>query len=482
MSANSKNKILVYANGYDQNVTGSNNFLTAIWPDGYKLHFLVDCGQYFGKETTLNRTFPYKASTIDLAFLTHVHIDHCGRYPKLIHEGFTGPIYATKGSALLYPNAISNSASIIIANSKRLKEDPGFDENDVEASIENINNHQKEYDIEYEYKGRLYYRFIHNQHLFGASSILIRLTDPDPEVEDVNLFFLGDFNDRNLFVEDFKIPKEVTDMDISCFLTESTYGDSESKDIQYKFYDYLQKGIQDYNTTIFFAFSLGRSQDILFLLKKAQESGALPYDVDIFLDGPLSISDTLLIARNPDVLDIRESSRDFLPEGLGFIDKGSRDFFLNSNKKKKIIVTSSGMGTFGPAKEYISKLIDVPKVLMVFGGYCTDDSIGRYLMDFQLGDEVRVFGKLKTKRATFGYLEELSGHARADKLVRHIANFNVRSILINHGEFEKQKSLKERIDEELHPSKGSYILTRNYTYRITCYGIDKYFYSTPNEQ
>lgn len=481
MSANSKGKILVYVNGYDQNVTGSNFFVTAIWPDNYTIHFIVDCGQYFGKETTLNRTFPYKASTVDLAFMTHVHIDHCGRFPKLIHDGFIGPIYATKGSALLYPNAIENSGSIVIANSKRLKEDPGFDEADIAQSIQNVENHQKEYDIEYEYKGRLYFRFVHNQHLFGASSLLIKLTDSDPNVEDVTLYFLGDYNDRNMFVKSYDLPQELKDLSISCFFTESTYGDSETKDIKYKFYDYLDKGICDYNTVIFFAFSLGRAQDILFLLRKAQDSGRLPYDIGVFLDGPLSISDTLLISGYPDILDIRETSRDFLPEKLGFINKGSRDYFLRS-REKKIIVTSSGMGTFGPAREYISGLIDVPKVLMIFGGYCTDDSIGRYLMNFQPGDEVRVFGKIKTKKATFGYLEELSGHARADRLVNHLSEFNLRSVMINHGEIEKQKSLQARIIDELHPSKGTYIMTRNYTYRITSYGIDKNFYSTPNEQ
>ena len=480
MSANSKGKILLYSNGYDKNVTGSNHYLSGKWPDGYELHFIVDCGQYFGKETILNRTFPYKASNIDLAFLTHVHIDHCGRFPKLIHEGFTGPIYASKGSALLYPNAINNSSGIVIANCKRDNEDPGFDAMDVEASIQNIETHQKEYDIEYEYKGRLYFRFIHNQHLFGASSIFIRLTDPNPDVEDVTLYFLGDYNNRNLFVENFEVPQVVKDKGVSCFFTESTYGDSESKDIEYKFYDYLDRGIRDYKTLIFFAFSLGRTQDILFLLKKAQDSGTLPYDIGIYLDGPLSISDTLLIARYPDILDIRDSSRDFLPDQLGFIDKGTRDYFLHS-KEKKIIVTSSGMGTFGPAREYILSLIDDPNVLMVFGGYCTEDSIGRYLMDFQPGDEVKVFGKLRTKRASFGYLEELSGHARADQIVRHISEFNPKSIIINHGEYEKQMSLKGRIDEELHPSKGSYILTRDTTYRITCYGVDKSFTSTPKE-
>ena len=480
MSGNTSHKILAYVNGYDQNVSGSNFYVTAVWPDGYKLHFVVECGQYYGKEMELNSSFPYKPSGVDLAFLTHCHIDHCGRFPKLIHDGFQGPIYATKGTALLYPNAIRNSGNIVIANNKRQGQKPDFDTVDIETSIQNIVQHQKDYDIEYEYKGRLYFKFIRNCHLFGASSILIRLSDPSKDVDDVTLFFLGDYNDKNLFVPYREVPRCVQNTEISAFFTESTYGDSESDAIEYHFYDYLRKSIQNYHTTIFFAFSLGRSQDILYLLKKAQESLWLPTEIPIYLDGSLTISDTLLVYKNPDVLDIREDARNFLPDNLQLIDKGIRPNIIET-REKKIIVTSSGMGTYGPARDYIHSLIDVSNVCMIFGGYCTDDSIGRSLMNVPIGEETKVFGQDRIKRATVCYLEELSGHARADRLVRHLSNFRYKSVLINHGEPEKQESLKNRIINELHPSKGVFTVSREVTFRVTSYGVDKHFFGVPNE-
>ena len=480
MSSNTSHKILAYINGYDQNVSGSNFYVTAVWPDGYKLHFLVDCGQYYGKEVELNHSFPYKSSGVDLAFLTHVHIDHCGRVPKLLHDGFVGPIYATKGTALLYPNAIRNSGNIILANAKRQNEKPDFTIVDIENSIQNVVGHQKDYDIEYEYKGRLYFKFIRNCHLFGASSILIRLTDPNKSVDDVTLFFSGDYNDRNLFVPLQKVPQDVLNTDISAFFIESTYGDSVTEDIRFRFYEYLGNCIQNVQTTIFMAFSLGRSQDILYLLRKAQDSGWLPASIPIYLDGALTISDTMLVYRNPDVLDIRNDACDFLPANLTFIDKEVRTNILES-REKKIIVTSSGMGTFGPAREYISRLIDVPSVCMIFGGYCTEDSIGRSLMNVEYGSEVKIFGQTKTKKASICYLEELSGHARADRLIQYLSNFRFKSVLVNHGEPTKQESLKKSIIDELHPSKGAYVVSRDYTFRVTSYGVDKHFFGVPNE-
>ena len=480
MSFNNKDKIMFYYNGNDIDVSGSNHYGCVIWPDGFSLRFIVDCGQYFGKWEKLNHTFPYRASRVDLAFMTHPHIDHCGKFPKLIHDGFQGPIFTTVGSALLYPNAIYNSGGIVLADAKKFNRTPDFTLDDIKESIENVEQNKKQYNVEYEYNERVFFTFVRNQHIFGASSIKIRLHDPNPEVEDIVLFFEGDYNDRNQFLENHDLPKEITDTDYSCFFAEATYGNTESKDIQHSFCEYLEKGVQNYDNIVIFAFAFGRTQDVLFLIKKCQESGLVPPETRVFLDGNLAIDNTYLISQSGKELEIRESARDFLPKNLTIVDRETREHHIYS-EGKKIFVTSSGMSTYGPAPKYLSSLIGDPRTLFIYGGYCTPSSVGGYLMGHNPGDIVSLFGQRHILRATIVYTSDLSGHGRVDKQLKHLAKFRTKSVIIVHGDLENQEAMKERVKKEIRPSKGAHVMERGYTYVITCHGVQKIFYSEPLE-
>lgn len=472
MSKRSSREILVYSHSYDENVTGSNHLLSAYWPDGLRMHIVVEKGLFFGEEEKYNFLLPYRAEKVDVAFCTHPHIDHCGGFPFLVHKGFQGPIYTSKGTALLYKNVIENSSNIVIQNYKAMKQQPPFTLDDVERSIENVRNHAKDYDIEYEYKGRLFFTFIPNQHIFGSCSILLRFTDPNPDVQDVVIYFSGDYNDKNLFIPEIPLPEHVSRVRPSVMFTESTYGDSQSKDVNYHFKEDIVNFMNHYDTLLVLASALGRTQDVLFLIKQYQDEGIISDEVEVWVDGPLAISNTLTIHRNPDVFCIKEEAKDFLPKNLHFASKKIRGG-VAFQQGKKIIVTGSGMGSFGPARQYIPWLLPFRETCIIFGGFCTKDSLGYDLMTTPQGEAVNIFGDVSIKNALVLYLEELSAHGRSNVQKKHVKKINPKSVIINHGELEKEEALKREIESDIHPSKGTYIASRERFYLINCFGVVK---------
>lgn len=476
MSKPRQNGIRVYATAYDKNVTGSSLYITIEWPDGYKIHFLVDCGQFFGAEVKYNFKLPYRAEKVDFVLITHAHIDHIGVLPYLIYKGFVGPIYSPIGTALLIPDAIESSGNIVINEYKHKKKKPPFRSEDVDKVITNVSNHSKSFNQEYEYKGRIFFTFLQNQHILGASSIFVRIVDPRGDAKDVTLFFAGDYNNRHLFIPKVQIPEYISKTHPSVMFTESTYGDSKSTDVKYHFQNDIEDFINNYQTLIIYAFALGRTQDFLFIIRKAQDKGTIGDEVEIWLDGQLAINNTILIYNNPELFNIPESAQDFLPRNLYLCSKDFRQELAFSNKKK-IIITSSGNGSFGPAKNYIAWKLPDPKTMMIFGGYCTKDSLGYELMNTPYGESVPIFGTPVIKNADVRYLEEASAHGRSDVLVENVRNVNPRSVIINHGELKKQRALKTTIDNEVHPPKGTHIANRTTTFVINSYGVEKSFHS-----
>ncbi len=472
MSSKLCNEILAYAIAYDEKVTGSNIHVSVHWPDGYRKNFVVDSGLFFGEQKKYNFKLPYKAEKVDLSFCTHGHVDHSGAFPSLIYKGFCGPIYSSKGTAKIFSNMVGNSSGIILQEYKRFKQRPPFTVDDVRRCIENVESHAKDFFVENEYKGRVFFTFIPNQHIFGSSSILVRLTDPNPDVKDVVLFFSGDYNDRNLFIPEIVLPDNVTQVSPSCMFIESTYGDSKSEDIKYLFEQSLHEFMDKYDTLIINAFAFGRMQDFLFLLKMAQDKDIITDDIDIWIDGSLGISNTFLILKNPETFLIKDSARKFLPKNLNIASKDSRESIALS-PNKKIIVTSSGDGSFGPARQYLSWKVSDEKTLILFGGYCTKDSLGYKLIHTPYGECVDMFGYSPIKKATVYNIEEVSAHGRSDVQKNYVRIMQPKSVIVNHGDPEKQEAEKTDIQKTIHPSKGTYVSSRNTVFVINSYGVKK---------
>ena len=209
---------------------------------------------------------------------------------------------------------------------------------------------------------------------------------------------------------------------------------------------------------------------MLYLLKKWQDRGDISKSIPIYLDGTLAINYTQLYVNAN--IGIKKEMHSFLPKNLTFVSKEMRPALLDSDNCK-IILTTSGMGSYGPAQVYIPAYINREDCLLQFTGYTAEGTLGRKLKDAQKGDIVTINGIVKQKLAEVEYTNELSAHAKADELIDFLRNFNrLNLVLVSHGETKKKIEYSTRVAKEIDP-KNVAILEKDYFFRVNPYGLVK---------
>ena len=306
-----------------------------------------------------------------------------------------------------------------------------------------------------------------NGHLIGATLILIQVRYKG--YPNINLLFTGDYNNKNIFSNIPKLRKAVKTLPLT-IIQESTYGTTNSDEVTECFEENVLNCIKSGGTVVNMAFSLGRFQEILYKLKTMQDEGKLSTDIPIFADGTLGLRYTALFSKEE--LEIKPEAVDFLPQNLCFVNKENRAQVLESDECK-IIVTTSGMGSYGPAPQYIIKYIKQEKCLIQFTGFTTEGTLGARLKSAENGDIVSIGGMLCTKRARVEYTTEFSAHAKADEMIEFLQQFeDIKLILVNHGETSVKEEFAKRILQEVN-SKNVGILNREYLFRVGPYGFIK---------
>lgn len=445
-------------------VTGSCNLVVVKYPDGRTTKFIVDCGMFQEKNySEHNKSLPFNEDEIEFCLVTHNHIDHTGRLPFLIKKGFTGNIYLTKETKTLLPLALNDSYKVI----KDLAKRNHVPELYSEANVANVTKHLKPciFDKTEYVNSNIKVTFFSNGHLPGAAIILVQISYPGSE--DINLLFTGDYNNKNMFFDVVKLPQWVLELPI-IIIQESTYGTTDSTSKIECFEENVARCISNRGTVVSPVFSLGRFQEVLYTLKKMQHKGVISTQTPIYADGKLGIQYTNLYMHGD--IGIREDMTDFLPENLTFVSKDTRDSVV-SFKDSKIIVTTSGMGTYGPAQIYIPEYLRRPNSLIQFTGYTAEGTLGSCLKNSEKGEPVTVGGILLKKMADVEYTTEFSAHAKADEMIAFLKDFsNIKLILINHGEENVKREFSKRILKEVDP-KAVGILGREYFYRVGPYGF-----------
>lgn len=201
-----------------------------------------------------------------------------------------------------------------------------------------------------------------------------------------------------------------------------------------------------------------------------QESGELDEQVPIYLDGKLAIkyNDLYLSGR----LDIEKEMLNFLPKNLTYVCNDNRSDVLYGTDKK-IVLTTSGMGTYGPAQEYIPEYISREDVLIQFTGYTAEGTLGAKLKNTKFEEMVEIGGLIIKKRAEVEYTNEYSAHAKADEMIDFLKQFtNLRLVLINHGKMNTKKVFAGKVINEVN-AKNVGILGRDYFFRVEPYGLVK---------
>ena len=490
MSKNTKADMFVDIVALHSEVTGSLNLCTVRLPNQETHKFIVDCGLFQEeKYQRENYYFPFDPHEIEFVLVTHNHIDHIGRIPKLYKDGFSGPTYASSTTAELMPYALNNTAEIFEASSsanqskiKRALSDssipvylsnmmsaPLFDKDDVSFAMDNV--YGVEFNRRVKITPNISVMFAANGHLLGAASILVTISYPGQR--SINLFFSGDYAKTNMFFDVKAMPKNIYTVPVT-IIEESTYGTTSNDTINYVFDNNLIESMKLNHTFVIPVFALGRTQEILLKLKRLQESGILDKRIPIYLDGNLAQSYTSFYTHHKKLL--RLDARDFLPENLNYVHDFEARQMLIRQHGPKIILTTSGMGNYGPAQFYLPYYITRKDSTIHFCGYTTPNTFGRILQDTPLGEILDIKGVMVEKGARVLTTNEFSGHGKKEDLLDSISLFSdVKSVLVNHGEKQTKRSFAQEVESTIHPSKGVEVLGPETYVRVGPFGIIKTF-------
>ena len=448
-------------------VTGSCMPLVIKLPTNEVFKVLIDCGMFQERdEEEYNKGFTFHEDKINYVFVTHNHVDHTGRLPLLIKNGYKKDIYCTPATRVLMPYALDDCCKVFKDLSKILKQKQLYSEQDVYETIARL----KEVEFEQTTKLNEYMKvtFFKNGHLLGAAMILLQIQYKDEPA--INLLFTGDYNDRNMFFDVPSLPDWVKELPLTIVM-ESTYGNVDTEVIKPCFKENISKKMkEDSGTIVIPVFSLGRCQEILKTLRDMQDEGLLDPSIPIHCDGKLAFKYTRIYKK--DGYGLNDDCLDFLPHGLNFVDDKTR-WMLMSSSDKKIIVTTSGSGTYGPAPMYIQRFITESNALIHFTGFQFEDSLGRRLMDTEKESYVKVNGMMLTRRADVKYTAEFSAHAKANQLIDFLKQFkDLKFVLLNHGEPDVKDEFAKRIKSEI-DLKEVGILDRAYFFRVGAWGYAK---------
>ena len=453
--------------GATKTVTGS-NFLV----EGAGKKFLVDCGMYQGKaeeEQENEAPFLFNVNEIDFMLLTHAHIDHSGRIPKLYNDGYRNPIYATKATCDLCSIMLPDSGHIQEMenewkNKKRIRKglepvEPMYTAEDALKSLEVFK--PVKYDEIIDIDENIHVRFNDAGHMLGSAIIEIWV---DEDGKTTKTVFSGDIgnNDLPLLAE----PTMIEDADY--LIMESTYGDRlhvGSEDKAQEFLDVVSETIEKGGTVVIPSFAVGRTQEVLYELndikqvksndEKFKEKYDLLMKTPVYVDSPLAISATEIFKKNTELFDektqeiIRSGENPLEFPGLKFTRTADESKALNESDIPSIIISASGMCEVGRIKHHLKHNIWNPNSTILFVGYQAPGTLGRQIVDG--AKKVKIFGEEFSVNARIEYIEAYSGHADQQWLLNFVYSFRQRPkhIFLVHGEPNGQIVLKNKIVDSI---------------------------------
>jgi len=444
--------------GATDGVTGSKHLL--LTEKGRQI--LLDCGLYqgMGKETDeLNRRLSVDPAKIDAVILSHGHIDHCGNLPNLMKQGFKGKIYCTPATfdvcgVLLLDSAHIHESDVNFINKRRRKKGepeirPLYTVHEAERCLKQFK--PIPFNTDFYLNDEIRFRFSENGHIIGSAAINITASENGKVTR---LAFTGDigrYSDPLL-----KSPDVFPQADY--IICESTYGnrlheppgDSESKLLEIL----RSTCIGNKGKLIIPAFSLGRTQEILYIFDRLKRKGALP-DVKMFVDSPLSTKATDIVRKHPECFNeelkayIKNDPDPFGFENLKYIQDTEESKALNTLQEPCVIISASGMADAGRVKHHIANSITKSKNTILMVGYCTPHSLGAKLMRGE--KRVHIYGDFFDVKARVESVLSLSAHADYNEIIKFLSCQDkkvVRKIFLVHGDADAKVSMKDKLIAE----------------------------------
>ncbi len=448
--------------GATKTVTGSNFLVEAA---GKK--FLVDCGMYQGQaqdEWENSAPFAFDVNDIDFMLLTHAHIDHSGRIPKLYKEGFRNKIYATKATCDLCRIMLPDSGhiqemEIEWKNRKRVRKglDPEPPLYTAQEALESLEIFEPvKYDEVIEISDKIHVRFNDAGHMLGSSIIEVWASEDGKVTKTV---FTGDIGNNDIPL--LSSPTMIESADY--LVMESTYGGrlhTRNDDKAEMFLNIVAETLNKGGTVVIPSFAVGRTQEILYELnnlkenrkdKEFREKYYTLMGAPVYVDSPLAISATEVFRNNMDLFD--EETQELMKRGdnplefpgLKFTRTAEESKELNEKDEPSIIISASGMCEVGRIKHHLKHNLWNPNSTILFVGYQAPGTLGRKIVEG--AKTVKIFGEEIAVNARIEYIEGYSGHADQEWLLNFIYSFfeKPKTIFLVHGEPDGQIALKQKI-------------------------------------
>ncbi len=444
--------------GAARTVTGSKHLLS--FKNGKRL--LLDCGMFqgMGRQTDeLNSHFGFHPADVTYLVLSHAHIDHSGLIPKLYKEGFRGSVFCTPATRDLCEILLADSAEIQKAdtkyiNKKRVKKglpffEPMYSTEDAKNCLELFST--VEYNKWFSIDNDIKILFTDAGHIIGSAAVSLQITE---EENTIRIAFSGDvgrYNDPIL-----NSPAEFPQADF--ILLESTYGNKlhkEVKNLPETFLRWITKTcIEKKGKLIIPAFSVGRTQELLYALNQLENEGELPA-VKYFVDSPLSRQATDVIKRHPENFNkklqavLLHDKDPFEFEGLTYIETAEESKQLNFLSEPCVIISSSGMAEAGRVKHHIRNNIEGSENTILMVGYASPWSLAGKLLNGV--KTVDIYGDDCVVNAEIGSMPGMSAHGDYDDLCQFILHQDtqkIKKLFLVHGEYDVQTAFAEKLRQK----------------------------------
>jgi metallo-beta-lactamase family protein len=441
--------------GAARTVTGSKHLVTL--KNGKK--YLLDCGMFqgMGRDTDmLNRNWGFDPSEVSYLILSHAHIDHSGLIPKLVKDGFSGPIFCTPATKDLTMVLLEDSGEIqeddVKYVNKKRKADglpylqPLYTIQDAKACFEKFV--AVEYGQWKKIDESVEIQFTDAGHIIGSAAVHLRITENG---KSTRLTFSGDVGRYRDVI--LKSPEVFSQADY--ILIESTYGNSlhdQNSTTPDLLLQWIEKAcLQKKGKLIVPAFSVGRTQELLFALNQLEVENRLPA-VAYYVDSPLSVEATEVVKRYPQYFNkniqkiMEKDINPFDFNGLKYIKTVDESKMLNFNSAPCVIISASGMADAGRVKHHISNTIENSRNTILFTGYCEPHSLGGRLIAG--AKEVSIYGVPHEVHAEIGAIRSMSAHGDYEDLSQFLACQDakqVKKLFLVHGEYDVQLQFKQRL-------------------------------------
>jgi metallo-beta-lactamase family protein len=444
--------------GAARTVTGSKHLITTDF--GTKI--LLDCGLFQGIGTQeLNQDFGFDPQQIDYLILSHAHIDHTGLVPRLVAKGFEGKIFCTSATLDLATILLGDSAHIQETDLKRVNErrerkgeaplELLYTKHDVEDALGMMV--PKAYHDEFEVCEGVKCLFTDAGHILGSAAVNLQIQEKAGET--IKFTFTGDIgrpSDRIL-----KSPEPFQQSDY--IICESTYGNRlhpSRENVKAELLEILKKVcIEGKGKLLIPAFSVGRTQEIVYALDQLEEENQLP-KIPIFVDSPLSVKATAVMRKhkecyNPEILRYLHTGDGdaFGFDHLYYVSEKAESMELNELKGPAIIISASGMAEAGRIKHHIMHNIENPNNAILFVGYCSPGGLGGKL---KAGEpKVKIHGQEFDVNCQIYIMDSFSAHADYTEMIQFLScqdKNKVKKVFLVHGEIDTQEAFKNRLEAQ----------------------------------